>query len=597
MKKVFTISFVLINLMVSAQSYVYDNLDINNIKARFQSAGLLFNDPYNNTPAFEVMPGSGHHTIYAGNLWLGGLDANNQLHLASGTYSIGGQWGDFYPGPISNSSVYATSHFDWNFVWKVTKDEIDEFVDWYNCGQTPGCTQNPNYIIPDVIVDWPGNGAPWSGQNQYIAPFYDLDQNGIYNPNNGDHPCIKGDMAIFTVFNDDYTHTSSGGDPLGMEVRALHYAYNSTDSALANTIFSEYTLVNFSNETYTDMKIGIWLDMDIGCSEDDYTGCDVERSLSYTYNADLIDDDGCNGAQSIGVNPPAQGLVVLSGPAQDNDNVDNSFGIGPNESINGCGYGDGIIDNERLGMSNFMSFDRTLATNIFGDPSLLEHFFNYMNSTWRDGTHLVYGGFGHPSSPGSTTIQANYIFPDSSDTNYFFGTNGVDPGFFWSEQTPGIGTSNPKGDRRALTSMGPFTMQPLAVKQFTVAHITARDYINSSNLASVTLLKSYTDVVINFFACDTTSDCTSQLLSLNENIIKDETVLEVFPNPTDGIVKINAEFKIESLMLYSITGECLMIKEASNVNSINLAVFPKGFYLLKVILENGNSSTVRVIRK
>ncbi len=598
MKKTFTIYFLLINLIMSSQSYVYDHLDINNIKARFQSAGLLFNDPYNNTPAFEVIPGSNQHTIYAGNLWLGGVDGNNQLHLAGEKYSLGGQWGDFYPGPVSNASVYATSHFDWNYVWKVTKDEIDEFIDWYNCGQTPGCIQNSSYTIPSVITNWPGNGAPWSGQNQYIAPFYDMDQNGIYNPNNGDHPCIKGDMAIFTVFNDDYNHLNSGGDSLRVEVRAMHYAYNSSDSALANTIFSEYTLINFSNETYTDMKIGLWLDMDIGCSEDDYTGCDVERNLAYTFNSDSVDNQGCNGASPFGNRPPAQGVVVLRGPKQDEDNLDNPIGIGLNESINGCGYGDGIIDNERIGMSGFISFDRTLNASIFGDPVTAVDYHNYLNNIWRDGSHLVYGGFGHISSSGATSIQANYMFPDSSDNIYFSGTNGVDPGFDWSEyDNSGSGTFNPYGDRRILTSMGSFTMEPLSVQEFTIAHIAARNYVDNTPPSSVALLKSYTDDIINFYACDSLRVCTSQLLSVNEDITNDEVYVEIYPNPTEGIININTQYKVKTCAFYSITGECLMIKETSDVNSINLAEFPKGFYLLKVILENGNSSTVRVVKK
>ena len=95
-----------------------EKLDVNNIKARFQSAGLLFSDPYTSNPSYQVSA-SNQHTIYAGNLWIGGLDGNGQLHLAGETYSIGGQWGDFYPGPVSNASVYATSHFDWNYVWTV----------------------------------------------------------------------------------------------------------------------------------------------------------------------------------------------------------------------------------------------------------------------------------------------------------------------------------------------------------------------------------------------------------------------------------------------------------------------------------------------
>ena len=383
----------------------------------------------------------------------------------------------------------------------------------------------------------------------------------------------------YIVFDDDFEHTISGGDSLRIEIRAMHYAYNSLDSALANTIFSEYTLVNFSNETYTDMNVGIWLDMDIGCSEDDYAGCDVERSLSYTYNADSVDDNGCNGANAFFDHPPAQGLVVLAGPLQDQDNLDNSFGISNGESINGCGYSDGVIDNERLGLSSFMSHDRTLPTNPFGDPNLPEHYFNCMNSIWRDSTHLVYGGFGHISTPGATTIQANYMFPGSSDNTYFFGTNGVDPGFDWSEESPGVAVGNPKGDRRVLASMGPFTMPPLGVQQFAVAHVTARDYVGSSNLASVALLKDYTDDVRNFYACDITNSCTSQLLSTfesNSNVIPD---LQCYPNPSNGLLTVESELMITEIDFFSITGRHLPVKSSIENKVVYISNFPTGLYL------------------
>ena len=589
MKTLLTIIGICSCLGLSSQSYVFDYLNVNNINARFQSTGFMFSNPSTSNASYEYIQGSGQHTIYAGNIWISGLDANNQLRVAANQYF---PQGEFYPGPVGNATTYATSHFDYNFVWKVTKQEIDDFIAWYSCGLNPNCVQNSSYIVPNVIQNWPGNGDVSLGQSPTIAPFTDYNSDGVYNSNDGDYPCIKGDMALFTVFNDDYAHLNSGGDSLRMEVRAMHYGYNSADSALANTIFSEYTVINFSNETYSDLNLGVWLDQDIGCSEDDYVGCDVERSLSYAYNADLVDNDGCNGLQPFGYHPPAQGLVVLAGPLQDADNLDNSFGIASGESINGCGYGDGIIDNERVGMSSFISFDRTLPTSPFGDPSSPLDFYNYMNGIWRDGTHLVYGGFGHSSTAGATTIETNYMFPGSSDSNYFFGTAGVDPGFDWSEETPGSGTPNPKGDRRTSTNMGSFTMQPNDVQQFTVAHITARDYVDSSNLASVALLKSYTDDIHNFYACEITNSCVSQISSIYNY---DNLQLGIYPNPTTGIVYIETEKSIESLTIYSITGKLLLHK--INVdNKINLFDIPKGIYLLKVELATGKSVTKRVLK-
>ncbi len=513
---------------------------------------MLFTDTTSYGAKYEYPKGTGHSTIYSAGLWLGGMDINGQLHLAGQMFGVGK---DYYPGPVSTPSFYSTSHVEYNYVWKVTKAEIDEFILWYDCGQTPGCTQNSSYVIPDVIINWPGTGENWNGQSQYIAPFIDVNQNGIYNPLDGDYPCIKGDMALFTVFNDDGVHTETGGDRLGMEIRALHYGYNSSDSALANTIFSEYTIINYSTTIYSDFYIGIWEDMDIGCSEDDYVGCDVERNLAYTFNADSVDNDGCNGAAAYLNNPPAQGVVILRGPSQDDDGVANQIGIGQSEVINGCGYGDNIPDNERLGMGVFAYFDRLLAGTIFGAPILPSDFYNYMQGIWMDGTHFTYGGDGHGG-----VIDANYMYPDASDANYYFGTNGtsVSP---WSE----LGEVNVKGDRRLLASMGTFTFAPFEVKQFTIAHISALDYVDSSITASLDLLKSYTDDIHDFYACDTMGMygmCDGQIVSVNNPNSGEINDVLLYPNPTSSKLNFKSDSQIEMIKVYNLLGKVILIERS-----------------------------------
>jgi len=586
MKRIFTLLLIL-PILTLAQSPIYDSLDINNINARFYSAGMLFTDTTSYGAKYEYPKGTGHSTIYSAGLWLGGMDINGQLHLAGQMFGVGK---DYYPGPVSTPSFYSTSHVEYNYVWKVTKAEIDEFILWYDCGQTPGCTQNSSYVIPDVIINWPGTGENWNGQSQYIAPFIDVNQNGIYNPLDGDYPCIKGDMALFTVFNDDGVHTETGGDRLGMEIRALHYGYNSSDSALANTIFSEYTIINYSTTIYSDFYIGMWEDMDVGCSEDDYVGCDVERNLAYTFNADSVDNDGCNGAAAYLNNPPAQGLVILRGPSQDNDGVANQIGIGQSEVINGCGYGDNISDNERLGMGVFAYFDRLLAGTIFGAPILPFDFYNYMQGIWMDGTHFTYGGDGHGGA-----IDANYMYPDASDANYYFGTNGtlVSP---WSE----LGEVNVKGDRRLLASMGTITFAPFEVKQFTIAHISALDYVDSSTTASLDLLKSYTDDIHDFYACDTTGMygmCDGQIVSVNNPNSVEINNVSLYPNPTSSLLYFKSDSQIEMIKVYNLLGKVILTKEAKGMSQIDISELPKGIYLIEFEFKSAEKSVKRIVKE
>ena len=63
----------------------------------------------------------------------------------------------------------------------------------------------------------------------------------------GDYPAIKGDQAIWWIMNDlNQGHMESQADPLGIELHGMAYAYNSNNTAVNNTIFMEYTIINRS---------------------------------------------------------------------------------------------------------------------------------------------------------------------------------------------------------------------------------------------------------------------------------------------------------------------------------------------------------------
>ena len=66
---------------------------------------------------------------------------------------------------------------------------------------------------------------------------------GFYNPNDGDYPLIKGSQAIFFIYNSE----RSFGLLASGKIKGLAYAYgNSADSALENTIFIDYEIINRS---------------------------------------------------------------------------------------------------------------------------------------------------------------------------------------------------------------------------------------------------------------------------------------------------------------------------------------------------------------
>jgi hypothetical protein len=346
MKKiVLTAKLLVLTILANAQSTAYDELSINNIKAGVNSQGAMFWDFMNGK--FEVPKGSGAVTIYANTLWIGGIDASANLRIAAQTYRQTGN--DFWPGPLDSSgSTDSTTMAGYNKLWKLKQCDITAYTSWINGGM-PGPSPVDSITL-NTIVTWPAFG-PDGGP---LAPFADMNTNGTYDPSAGDYPLIKGDQAIFFVFNDKGdVHTESGGLALGLEIQCMAYAYSCPDdSSLYNTIFTNYKVINKSSSRIDSTYIGNWTDFDIGAPLDDFIGCDVSRSAYYGYNGDSADDSPPAGQVAYGLDPPAQAVVFLAGPYSDPNGLDDL----PASAANGMNYGDSIIDNERLGLGHFMSY-------------------------------------------------------------------------------------------------------------------------------------------------------------------------------------------------------------------------------------------------
>ena len=112
--------------------------------------------------------------------------------------------------------------------------------------------------------------------------------------------------------------------------------------------FYNYELINRGSLTLFNTYFGFFTDGALGDPFDDYVGCDVNRGLAYYYNGNNFDADNA-GFKGYGDSPPAIGVDFFEMvPFQDDDGIDNAFGIGEGEALNGIGYGDGIVDNERF---------------------------------------------------------------------------------------------------------------------------------------------------------------------------------------------------------------------------------------------------------
>lgn len=452
------------------------DLDINNVRARILNAGDMW---WNLSQAqYEVPKGSGIKAVFAGSIWMGGLDAMGLLHTAAMTYRQTGY--DFWPGPMDtvNVTTELSQCNKYDRIYKLNRGDVESFISNRN---TPG------YVIPDDIRNWPGNGNTAIGQPKYLAPFNDVDGDGIYNPANGDYPgfainrsqnCtgdLLGDQCLWWVMNDKgNVHGETGGRALGFEIRAQAFAFKTNDE-INDATFYQWQLINRSSETYSKMYFGNYVDHDLGYFGDDFMGCDVSRSMGIGYNGDLIDGNNPQGAPGeYGSHPPAIGFDILQGPvAMPGDFKDNDR--------------DGIIDEpgERVNMSNFRYWDGDF--DIAGNPETDFHFYWYMQNLYKDGTTpITYGGNGN-----SGTIPCTFMFPDDTDPQGF-GTGGFSMPR-WNEYESG----NTPSDRRMLSSAGPFNMAPGEVQTITTAMLWARDtnevYDTLYPMPSVAKLKQVSD--------------------------------------------------------------------------------------------------------
>ena len=506
-------------------------LALNNVRCRINTGGDMWWDFQH--PKYEIPKGSGRCSMFCGSLWMAGVDANQQLKGAAVEYRSKGN--DYWTGPLSHDGAASTNldmcqKFDRH--WQISKAEVLDFV--VN-------RSTSGYSIPQSILDWPGNyptgfglesqGSPKTLDNgcgttyqeltdNFLAPFYDVDGDFKYNPYMGDFPkydlgidpvtlkpksyinchnregdnLIYGDETLWWVFNDKGNiHTEMGGEPIGMEIRAQAFAF-ATNDELNNMTFYNYQLINRSTYTLTNTYFSQWVDPDVGGGYDDYTGCDVTRGLGYCYNGNLQDVSAQGELAYDGI-PPAVGVDFFQGPYMDCDGLDNPSGI--ENGINGVNFGDGIIDNERLGMQRFVYHNNASVTpGPTGDPDNLAQVYLLLRGYWKDGQRMQYGGNAHDVTCGP---DCNFMFPGDTDPGHW-GTGGVVPSCHpddWTEKVLG----NKAGDRRFMQSAGPFTLKPGAVNYITVGIPWAKAS-SGDNWTSVELLKAADDKCQNLFnAC------------------------------------------------------------------------------------------------
>ena len=481
--------------------------------------GFYF-DPGYGRPNYSIPANTSASTVFAISPCAAGV-SSGLIYASRPSYPSQGSNG-FWPGPIcaDTSASYRETYLQ---AWSVDKGMIWDHADHWS---------DPGYIVPQDIASWPGNGDVLNGEPARLSPFQDLNNNGTYEPEQGETPLIRGDKEAHFILSSRYP-VVDWPFPTGLEIGVSAYSYNSVPGdTLWHTSFLNLKYVNRSVQTYDTLLLGFYSDLDLGCSNDDYIGCDTALALAFSFNGDDFDEN-CNGAPGHGGNSPSFGMV----------------------SLNANMYAFGLVTNS----SAPVGFPLT--------PSALLH---RMNGRRSDGSPII----------GSCTD------PLAPETKYMYSGDVMDPTGFTE-----MGCANAPADRRFISSYGPyFNVAPGDTICLELALVFAQDTLGD-NITSVTLLKQKAAAVKAWYDQSGLSCTQDVALGMPATARAVAFLLSIAPNPATDQVRITVgATEGGEMRIISPTGQLIRSQRyaaRATALDVDLAGLSNGTYLLQALDSKG----------
>lgn len=363
--------------IILEEKFIYTN----EIKASMMPAGHLFWNLKNSGfqfPGHISVPNKKTHTIFAQGTWISAVDENANKAISGVTY--GQEGSDFIAGPID-----LEANEGWIRVFKVSAYEINALIkDFEINGQIDN-------VPARSLLEWPAKGNPHFSKltglelpNREMAPFFDRLQNGSYDPYEGDYPILGYDCADvipiemgWTLYHDKTIHGfSNSPEILNVEVATTVFSFGYLGiDVLDKSVFVRQELRNRSNKDLYDFRLGHFVDLNIGCAQDDAIGCDPGQNTFFGYNGKELDNSTfCQGVPSYHYFSPVQTVTFL------NHSLSSFISYSPEVDIE----------------SRAMSYNRLL------------------HGIWKDGVPITAAGNGYNTSGPVTT----YLYSDPpSDAN------------------------------------------------------------------------------------------------------------------------------------------------------------------------------------
>ena len=515
------------------------DMSANEIQARIWTNGILFNEAafyHNYNPNLPSNPS----TIYSASLWLGGIDPAGNLRINCPDYGNGNA-----AGPLNfDGTTSALDCSNWDRLFIVSGNQIAAFL-----ANLPVLANDPGAALAQYknIMGWPGQGNPYfadawgydlPASAAALAPFYDANFDGSYNPLQGDYPVVELQglppfvpaSMVWTVFNDSNTGS------MGMETQLTAWQFDCPDNAVLNrTLFTSHKLIYRGTEPLDSCYAGIWVDFDLGCYSDDYVGSIPALDAFYVYNQDAVDGSvgaTCDqGVTTFADNPPVQSVTML------------------NQS-----------------MDKFMYFNNTGVGSPIAattSPTLPIEYYRYLTGHWRDGLPLTQGGSGYnpPSS-----IPADHAFPDPANS-----PTG------WTMCTANL----PFGDRQTIGIHKIGTLFPGAVNSFVTAWTVHPDVdLPCGTGATETEIEGIRSIFDDGF-----STVCSPLMAVGDI---PQGAVRIFPNPAGQTATVEyGDLNVREIRLFSSDGRLVfngaLLQPEQTV--LDLAPLSNGMYTVQLLTE------------
>ncbi|MEN0003098.1 MAG: T9SS type A sorting domain-containing protein [Bacteroidota bacterium] len=531
----------------------------NAVQFSIRSDGLLFAD---STGGRFVLDGDDFSYVQRAGLWIGGIAPSGAIKGAVWQPEEDSE-PDYQSGFLDpqTGQVLGAGQF-----WEVSDAEVEAQIDDFR----------NNLVIDDPIPSifaWPGRNNPhFEAYNGYpqppdvlMAPFFDNDGDGNYDPNNGDFPRAvdspyagKGvDKMIWFAY-----HTKPGMLPSGLpspnlEIQTLIYLVNCPAALPVNqTVYFNKRVVNRGFEVIDSLHVGMYTEASIGCLESEYLGTHPESKVAFVYDATPTEDECLAGA----ISSPVLAVRVEEWWASDYEFINRPQITMP------------IIEEE--------------ATNVLLPPGMLPpdtpvSYFHYLSGSWRDGTPLTSGGNGFQNS----SIKQQLIFPDAP-----YNSEG------WSEQASGLSP----GKRSFLNILGDERIAPGGYQEYLFSFTVFDQETNNQpydNLDSMYQRAKYLQQIFFFIAgvepfynCDMATSTTTPG--------KASALLQLFPNPAREQVHLQLhQGTIEQVRLLGMDGKMLQQFSATNspIEQIDIAHLRAGVYIVQVVTSEGTWANQKLV--